>query len=340
MRVLLTGNEGYLGTVMADALLSAGHDVVGLDSGLYAECVLGPLPAAPKTIHRDIRDVGLGTLAGFDAVIHLAALSGDALGDMDPRITFDINHLASARLARLAHEAGVARFLYASSCSVYGASDDEQPVTEDAQPAPVTAYARSKALVEGELHSFADSDFCPVYLRIPTTFGFSPRLRADTGLNHLVARAFLTGTAVVESDGTPWQPLVHVRDVAAAFLACLVAARPAVFDTAFNVGPPAATLRARDLAEIAAATVPGSDVQVIGGAGNDPPSHRVDFSRILERVPAFVPEWTVERGAAELAAAYREFGLTEQVYRSRFIRAPWLSALQGTGRLDTSMRWV
>jgi nucleoside-diphosphate-sugar epimerase len=340
VRVLITGNEGYLGTVMADVLSRAGHDVTGLDSGLFAACVLGPLPLAPPTIHRDIRDVTVDDLTGFDAVIHLAALSNDPLGNLTPDITFDINHHASSRLGKLARDAGVRRFLYASTCSVYGASGGEALVTEDAPLAPVTPYAISKVRVEDDLHQLADEDFEPVYLRNATAFGFSPRLRGDIVLNDLVASAFLTGQVRVLSDGTPWRPLVHARDIAAAFLACLEAPREAVHDTAFNVGMPATNLQVSDIAEVAASVVPNSTVVITGEAGNDPRSYRVDFTRITERVPAFRPEWPVERGAQELYDAYKQFGLTEDVYRSRFIRLAWLGTQQREGRLDDSMRWI
>ncbi len=340
MRVLITGNEGYLGTVMAQVLGEAGHDVTGLDSGLFAECVLGPLPLAPPTIRRDLRDVTVDDLTGFDAVAHLAALSNDPLGNLTPDITFDINHHASTRLATLAREAGVRRFLYASTCSVYGASGGSELVTESAPLAPVTPYAVSKVRVEDDLHALADDHFEPVYLRNATAFGFSPRLRGDIVLNDLVASAFLTGKVRVLSDGTPWRPLVHARDIAAAFLACLEAPREAVHDTAFNVGMPATNLQVSDIAEVAAKVVPGSEVVITGQAGNDPRSYRVDFSRITQRVPGFRPEWPVERGAQELYDAYREFGLTEAAYRSRFIRLAWLGALQQQGRLDADMRWT
>lgn len=340
MRVLVTGSEGYLGTVMADTLRSAGHEVVGLDSGLFADCVLGPLPEPPPMIHTDLRDVTVDQLAGFDAVAHLAALSNDPLGNLHPEITYDINHHASVRLAKLAREAGVRRFLYASTCSVYGASGNAGLVAEDAPLAPVTAYAISKVRVEDDLHALADDSFEPVYLRNATAFGFSPRLRGDIVLNDLVATAFLTGVVLVLSDGTPWRPLVHARDIAGAFLACLEAPREAVHDTAFNVGSSAANLRVSEIAEIVSEVVEGSTVQITGEAGNDPRSYRVDFSRINSLVPSFRADWTIRDGAEELLRSYQQFGLTEEVYRSTFKRLPWLARLQNEHRLDQAMRWI
>lgn len=225
MRVLLTGHQGYLGTVMAPVLTAAGHEVVGLDSGLFADCVLGPAPDDPPGQRVDLRDLTAEHVAGVDAVIHLAALSNDPLGSLAPELTYDINHHASVRLARLARDAGVQRFLYASTCSVYGAAGGGDLVTEDALLRPVTPYAESKVRVEDDLHALSDGDFSPVYMRNATAFGFSPRLRADIVLNNLVGHALLSGEVLVLSDGTPWRPLVHAADIARAFAAALVAPR-------------------------------------------------------------------------------------------------------------------
>jgi len=340
VRVLVTGSEGYLGTVMCGVLSDAGHDVAGLDSGYFIGATLGPEPSRPPTVLVDLRDVTVDHVRGFDAVVHLAALSNDPLGNFAPKITYDINHAASSRLGQLARDAGVRRFLYASTCSVYGASRGAELLDEEAPLAPVTPYAVSKVRVEDDLHDLADDDFEPVYLRNATAFGFSPRLRGDIVLNDLVASAYLTGEVRVLSDGTPWRPLVHARDIAAAFQACLEAPRGAVHDRAFNVGMESENLQVSQIAEIAAAAVPGSIVNITGEAGNDPRSYRVDFSRITRAVPAFRPEWTTTRGAVELHDAYRQHGLTIEHFRLWFTRLAWLSRLQEEGRLDRELRWV
>jgi len=339
VRVLITGSEGYLGTIMAEVMTEAGHDVVGLDSGLFIGATLGPEPPRPPLVRRDVRDVTTDDLTGFDAVCHLAALSNDPLGSLLPEVTYDINHAASTRLARLARDVGVRRFLYASTCSVYGAAGTDEALDETAPLAPVTPYAESKVRVEADLHDLADADFEPVSLRNATAFGFSPRLRADIVLNDLVASAVLDGEIVVRSDGTPWRPLVHARDIAGAFLACLEAPRDAVHDQAFNVGMDSENRQVADIAAVVAEAVPGSTVRVTGEFGGDPRSYRVDFARISGAVPEFKPTWTTLEGARELAAAYRAYGLTREALRHRFTRLAWLRALQEEGRLTEVMRW-
>ncbi|GAB3196404.1 SDR family oxidoreductase [Geodermatophilus arenarius] len=324
---------------MAEVLAEGGHDVVGLDSGYFIGATLGPEPERPPLIRRDLRDVSAEDLTGFDAICHLAALSNDPLGDLAPEVTYDINHAASTRLARLARDAGVRRFLYASTCSVYGASGTDEALDESAPLAPVTPYAESKVRVEADLHDLADDDFEPVSLRNATAFGFSPRLRADIVLNDLVASAVLDGEVVVRSDGTPWRPLVHARDIAEAFLSCLEAPREAVHDQAFNVGMDSENRRIADIAEVVAEAVPGVAVRITGEFGGDPRSYRVDFGRISRAVPTFKPTWSTLDGARELADAYRRFGLTRPMLRERFTRLARLRRLQEEGRLAEDLRW-
>lgn len=340
MRVLVTGSEGYLGVVVSEVLAAAGHDVVGLDSGLFVGCDLGPLPARPSVSHRvDLRDVTAEHLAGIDAVAHLAALSNDPLGNLAPDITYDINQHASMRLATLARDAGVARFLYSSTCSVYGAAEGDLLLDEDAPLAPVTPYAVSKVRVEEALDALQTPAFTPVYLRNATAYGYSPRQRLDIVLNNLVASALLTGTVRVLSDGTPWRPLAHARDIAAAFLALLEAPAEVVSGRAYNIGRDADNYRVSEIAQTVADVVPDCAVDTTGEHGADPRSYRVDFSRIAKEVPTFTPQWTLRSGTQELAARFVEFGLERGGLDLTYIRLKWLDQLLESGKLTSDLRF-
>jgi nucleoside-diphosphate-sugar epimerase len=339
MRILLTGHLGYIGTVMAPMLQSAGHEVIGLDSDLFERCTFGNTVPPVPALGKDIRDVQLADLEGFDAVIHLAGLSNDPLGDLNPALTFEINHLASVRLAGLARTAGVARFLFSSSCSVYGAAG-EAPVDENGAFAPVTPYGLSKVRVEQDVAKLADDNFSPTFLRNATAYGVSPRLRFDLVLNNLVAWAYTTGKVLIKSDGSPWRPIVHIEDIARAFIAVLNAPREVVHNLAFNVGSTEENYRVRALAEIAQDTIPGCQIELAKDGGPDKRCYRVDFRKLERTLPAFKPQWNARRGARQLYQAYTRVGLRLEDFEGpRYKRIDHIKMLLKTGRLDNTLRW-
>ncbi len=347
MRVLVTGHEGYIGSVLSTRLRAAGHSVSGLDVGLYADCLLGPAPEPVPTIRVDLRDVTPEDLAGFDAVVHLAALCNDPLGNINSQLTYDINLHSTLRLAAAAKAAGASRFLFSSSCSLYGSGSTDVPVEqrpyldENAEFYPVTPYGESKIRAEQGLAELNDDDFSTVFLRNATAYGYSPRLRGDIVVNDLTAHALLTGEVRLLSDGRAWRPLVHVEDICAAFEALLAVDRGRIHGKAYNVGQTAENYLIRDVAEIVAEVVPGSRLSFAEGAGTDLRNYRVSADLIAAEIPEFTPRWTVRKGVEELVEAYQRYGLTIGEFQGQpFQRIKRIKALQATGRIDDNLRWV
>ena len=339
MRILVTGHKGYIGTVMVPFLLDAGNEVVGLDSDLFRECTFAPGIRPIPEIQIDIRDVQGAHLQGFDAVVHLAALSNNSLSNLNPEVTHQINEAASVRLAQLAKDAGVSRFLFASSCAIYGKGGDEL-VNETAEPDPVTPYNISKLHVEQEVAKLANDGFSPTFLRNATAYGVSPRLNFEIVLNNLVAWAFTKGRVFIKSDGSPWRPVVHIEDISRAFLAVLAAPRDVVHKQAFNVGRNEENYSIRELADVVQQVVVGASVEYAKDAAPGPRSYRVDFGKIQRILPDFKPQWNVRRGAEQLHAACREADLSFDDFEGpRFKRVDHLKQLLASGQVDATFRW-
>lgn len=340
MRVLLTGHRGYIGSVLTTMLLDHGHDVVGLDTDWFERCTFtGTIPEV-KSIKKDTRDIQESDVEGFDAIIHLAGLSNDPLGDFRPMITEEINDAASVRFAQIAKKVGVKRFLFASSCSNYGASGDNF-LTEEANFNPVTPYGVSKVQVELALSKMADDNFCPTYLRASTAYGVSPRLRFDLVINNLTAWAYTTGRVFLKSDGTPWRPVVHVEDICRAYLAVLHAPIDLIHNESFNVGSTTENYQMRELAEIVRDVVPGCRIDYADDAGPDKRCYRVDCNKIARVLHEFKPQWTARRGVEELYQEYKKVGLTlEEFEGEKYMRIAHLKWLMKSGLLDEDYRWI
>ncbi len=340
MRILVTGHAGYIGTVLVPMLLEHGHKVIGLDTDLFKQCTFTGVVPNIESLKKDIRDTQKQDVEGFDAIIHLAGLSNDPLGDYRPQLTQDINEKASIHLAKIAKAAGVKRFLFASSCSNYGAGGAEF-LTEEASFNPVTPYGVSKVRVEAALSHMADSGFSPTFLRASTAYGVSPRLRFDLVLNNLTAWAFTTGKVYLKSDGTPWRPVVHVEDISRAYLAVLHTPRELIHNEAFNVGTSTENYQMRELAEIVKAVVPGCHVSYALDAGPDKRSYRVDCNKIALTLHDYKPQWTVQKGVEQLYAEYKKVGLTlEEFEGPKYMRIAHVKALIATGQLDQELHWI
>lgn len=340
MKVLVTGHQGYIGPVLCPLLLEHGHSVVGLDTGYFEDCDFLEAPRQVPTIRRDVRDLRPQDLEGIDAVIHLAALSNDPMGQLDPALTDAINHRGSVHLAEVARAAGAQRFVFSSSCSMYGAADGDAALDETAGFNPVSAYAKSKVDAERGISALANESFSPVFLRNATAYGVSPRLRVDLVLSNLIGWALTTGQVRILSDGSPWRPLAHIRDISAAMAAAISAPRAAIHNQAFNVGRDSDNYQVRDIAEIVRATVPGATVTYAGSGEPDKRSYRVDFAKIRRQLAGFSPAWDVERGAREAYDAFRRAGFDQAQFESRkYIRLKQLNYLRDQRRLGDDLRW-
>lgn len=339
MKVLVTGHRGFIGTVMVPLLIEEGFDVTGLDTDLYRYCTYGDAPIEIPSINKDVRDVRKEDLRGFDAIVHLAALSNDPLGNINPELTYDINYRASVNIAKMAKEVGVQRFLFASSCSMYGKAG-EDILDETAQFNPVTPYAKSKVLVERDVSQLASDTFSPVFLRNATAYGVSPRIRFDLVINNLVAWAYTTGKILMKSDGTPWRPLVHIEDITQAVVCALKADQGTVHNLAVNVGSNEENYQMRDLAHFVKDIVPNCDIEYAEDAGPDTRSYRVSFDKIHRVFPEFQTKWTARMGVEQCYRSYVRHGLNRDDYEGiRYKRISHIMNLIEQGKLDTNLVW-
>lgn len=341
MKILVTGHKGFIGTTMVPYLQSLGHTVRGIDSDLYRNSTYGSPPQPVEEIIKDVRDIEPADIEGIDAIVNLAALSNDVLGDLNPEVTYEINYRAVIRLAEIARKLGIQRYVFASSCSMYGAASGDKALDETAEFNPVTAYARSKVLVEQELSQMASDEFSPTFMRNATAYGVSPRIRFDVVINNLTAWAYTTGQVHMKSDGTPWRPVVHIEDISRAVAAVLAAPREKIHNEAFNVGRNSENFQIKELARFVIEAVPNCEISFAEGAGPDTRNYRVNFDKYEKAFPDFPLQRDAQTGARDIYQAYRRTGLHREDYEGpRYKRIAQLKSLLESGQLDESMRWV
>ncbi len=339
MNILVTGNKGYIGSLMTGKLVEKGYNVTGFDTSFFNKCNFYETNYEIKQINKDIRNVSREDLKKVDAVIHLAALSNDPTGALNPSLTDDINHVASVNLARIAKEEGVERYLFSSSCSMYGIASSDEMVTETSPFNPVTAYARSKVDTERDVSKLATESFAPVFLRNGTAYGITPTLRMDLVLNNLVGWAFTTGQIKIMSDGTPWRPIIHVEDITNAFIAALEAPLDSVNNQAFNVGANSENYQIKDMAETVKRTVPDCEITYSMEHGSDSRTYKVDFSKIKKILPKFKPKWDLKKGTIEIYSSFKEYGLTVEEMNTKYNRLYNINQLISSAQIDQTLRW-
>jgi len=340
-KILVTGNNGFIGTILVKLLVEKGYEVFGIDTNYFDEdCNLYPYKNDIMDIKKDVRNIAKEDLKDVYAVCHLAALSNDPIGELDPDLTYDINYHASVRLAKLAKKLGVTKFIYSSSCSLYGIAGEEA-ITEEAEFNPVTAYAKSKVLTEKSILPLSDSDFSVTTLRNATAYGISPKLRVDLVVNNLVGWALTTGQIKILSDGTPWRPLIHAEDIARAFIAVIEAPKEVIKGEAFNVGKNSENYQVKDIATMIKAVLPDCEIIITGEHGPDSRTYKVNFDKIGRMLQGFDPQWNLKKGIEQIVNYYKQYGMSSNKFNDRyFIRLKQIKYLVDKGLVDSTLYWL